>query len=134
MTAGTAPVRARPSSGFSSAIGLALVVLAVVASSGPYLLRARAAVVCDVAERVGGSLVTMSGGVLLVVNLAVAAGLWALLRSEGGLGLAAALVVGVTVFAIIAAVYLWLTAVPAGYPTPSCPGGCPAWWPVLLPG
>jgi hypothetical protein len=136
MAAQTGLPRAQRRPRTSSAIGLILVAFAVLASSGPFLLRSRAAVLCDMAERMGGAMLTASGLLLLVVNLAVAAALWGLFRNQGGLGVAGALVVGFTVFAIIATAYLWLTAVPAGYPTPpwSCPRGRPAWWPDLLPG
>jgi len=131
----TARTELRRNSRTSSAIGLVLVAFAVLASSGSFLLRGRAALACDVVERGGGSLLTVSGVLLLVGNLVVAAALWALFRNQGGLGVAGALVVGFTVFAIISMAYLWLTAVPTGYPTPrwSCPGGRPTWWPDALP-
>jgi hypothetical protein len=120
----------------SSASGIVLVGFAVLASSGSFLLRGRAALMCDVLEHGGGTLLMASGVLLFLGNLAVAAALWALFRNQGGLGLAGALVVGFTVFAIISMAYLSLTAVPTGSPTPrvDCPGGRPAWWPDVLPG
>src|SRR3954454_4423974 len=100
----------------SSAIGLVLVLVAfaVLASSGPFLLRARAVIACDVVERGGAVVLSASGVLLLAGNLAVAAGLWAIFRNQGGLGVAGALVVGFAVFAGIALAYLGLSAVPDG--------------------
>jgi hypothetical protein len=131
MTAGT-ELRCKPRT--SSVMGLVLVTFAVLASSGSFLVRGRAALACDVTEHGGGTGLMASGVLLFIGNLAVAAALWALFRNQGRLGVAGALVVGFTVFAIISVTYLALTAVPAGYPTPhwSCPGGRPTWWPYLL--
>ncbi len=128
----------RPWSGClaSAAIWLALAAMGVAAAYGAYLLRGNAAAACDMLERMGGFAIMFSALVLLGVNVVLATGLWAALESQRVVGVAGAVVLGTPMFVLTGLVFLALTGVPEGYPTPpgSCPGGEPPWWPDFLPG
>ena len=128
----------RPRSGClaSAALWLALFATGVAAAGGASVLRANAAAACDVLEGMGGIALTFFSLVLVAVNVVLATGLWALLQGQRGLGVAAVVVLGVPLFILSGLVFLALTGVPDGYPTPpeACPGGEPPWWPSFLPG
>jgi len=120
----------------STTLAVVLLGFAVLASYAMYRLRGEAAAACDVLERMGGLGLMVAAVLLLMVNVALAVGLWAVFRDQGGLGIAGALFLATVVFAVTSVVFLTLTGVAEGYPTPpgSCPGGRPPWWPTLLPG
>lgn len=121
-----------------AAVGLwfLLFALAGAATVGAYLLRAHAAAACDMLERMGGLVLMFGAVVLFGVNVVLGTALWALLHRHAGLGLAGALVLGPLLFVVTGMVFLALTGVPEGYPTPpdACPRGEPPWWPDVLPG
>jgi hypothetical protein len=120
---------------WSAATAVVLLAFAALATYGVFILRGHAAAACDVLERGGGFILMVGATLLLGVNLASAAGLWAAFGSWAGLGFAGAIVVAVVLFAATSIVFLLLTGMPDGYPTPpgSCPGGEPPWWPAYLP-
>ena len=121
---------------WSVALPVVVGVMAVGSTWGVFRLRAEAAAACDMLERMGGFALTIAGLVLFAVNACLATGLWALLRKQGGPGVLAAALVAVLLFGTTSYVFLMLTGVPDGYPTPpwSCAGGRPPWWPSYLPG
>ncbi|RBY93966.1 hypothetical protein DQ244_00920 [Blastococcus sp. TBT05-19] len=120
----------------SIVLGALMAAAALAATLAPVRARAAAAAACDVLERGGWIWLLLAATVLLVVDVAVSVGLWAAFRRHGWSGVAAAVVAAVVVLGLTSVVFLVLTAMPDGYPTPegSCPGGRPPWWPDHLPG
>ena len=135
MAHGSLPGARRRIDPWSAATAVVLLGSAVLVTYGVLTLRGHAAAACDVLER-GGGFILMVGAILLLgVNLAAAAGLWGAFRKLGGPGFAGAMVAAAALFAATSIVFLLVTGMPDGYPTPpgSCPGGEPPWWPAYLP-
>src|SRR5687767_11590681 len=93
----------------SVTLAVVLGVVAVLATYAVYRLRGEAAEACDMLERMGGFVLMVASFLLLCVNLVLATALWAVFRTQGGLGVVAAAGVAVVLFAITAVVYLALT-------------------------
>jgi hypothetical protein len=88
---------------------------------------------CDVGINSGANLMAYALLEFPLVSLAVALAQTGVLRLTRGLKGAGVVLPLIAAAVGVSLVHLALTATPADYPAPLCPGNVPPWWPPFLP-